>query len=360
MDIDVYRARIGLFHLCTQKPRSVEPVRRISLSLTSSVGIVLIFLLMCAGDIERNPGPPINTLDGYFRTTEPVMNPSQRADYSSQGAQASYNYPAPYGNNADQQFLFARPISITRDPNTNPQVYTTHHHHHGAQTDPYQNVPNTDANTATILGAINQLEGRLSNRLGNMERKFDTQLQAMSEDMQALKKENEQLKKQVEDLSSATKHQEDKDRKKNLIFYGIPGSHGESNQECETKIRQSITQDIKLDGSKMLISEVRRMKSNKGASPKPVLVKLVNTNDRWNILDKSKNIDSDTIKVKADLPPEIRHTRKRLAPYFQQALNEGKNVSVKWDKLVVDGITYAYDPHKNSLAPCSNNNNKLQ
>lgn len=56
--------------------------------------------------------------------------------------------------------------------------------------------------------------------------------------------------------------------------------------------------------------------------------------------------------VKSDISPGVRETRKKLAPFFKDAVNQRKKeVKVLGDVLVVDGLHYEWSERANNIVP---------
>lgn len=112
------------------------------------------------------------------------------------------------------------------------------------------------------------------------------------------------------------------------------------------------------------IERAHRLGAFSATSPKPrqIIVKFQNFKDRQLVWQAKRNISSEIVRIYEDYPSEIAANRKVLWPIFQAAKQSSDftNVSLKLDKLWIDGLVYTADKLGNlprSLKPenrCTN------
>jgi len=77
------------------------------------------------------------------------------------------------------------------------------------------------------------------------------------------------------------------------------------------------------------------------------LVKFARQSDRDKVLNaykqKRKN-EPVRGRIVEDLPERVVKSRTGLYPFLKQCYDEGKSAFFKYDKLIVDGESYIYDP----------------
>ena len=106
---------------------------------------------------------------------------------------------------------------------------------------------------------------------------------------------------------------------------------------CAFKSFLTDTLGVNNDAEMVHIDSAKRIKNTKGNS-KPVIVTFVTTSDRNRIMDKMREIKPQNIYAKSDLPKDVRETRRKLAKFYESAVNQKRKLRVVWDKLEVDKL----------------------
>lgn len=199
--------------------------------------------------------------------------------------------------------------------------------------DPDPGEPTVDENTRTVLSAINTMKAEMNTRFDKLDDRI-----------KEIEKENVDLRKEVDSLHGKIERMENESRKKRLLIYGLPGSHEEPRQDTDRKVRELFT---RIGISDMKFDEAYRIR--KSGTKKPVIVTFLGKADKFTFIEKLKSADDmDNIFAKQDLPPDVREKRRKLSRFYNYAVGQGKSAKVVWDKLVVDGVGYEYDPETNA------------
>jgi len=109
-------------------------------------------------------------------------------------------------------------------------------------------------------------------------------------------------------------------------------------------IKHLLTEKLSINCDSIPIDDVFRLPSRAGN--RPILVRFALLHDRDRILTafRGKRKEGDPgFRIGEDLPPRIGRARSGLFPLFQQCIAENKRVHFKFDKLIVENTTYAYD-----------------
>ena len=68
---------------------------------------------------------------------------------------------------------------------------------------------------------------------------------------------------------------------------------------------------------------------------------------KWNkklkIVRQAKNLKGTDIWIGDDYPKKVQEERKNLIPYLKRARQEGKNASIRYNKLIINGSEYAIE-----------------
>lgn len=190
----------------------------------------------------------------------------------------------------------------------------------------------------------------------------------MTTDLQTftkLAKENERKNEKLESHS----------RRFNLKFFGFEDSINESWEESENKVKNYLHEGLHIDDSEIRIERAHRLGGSKSV-PRPIIVKFSFFKDKEKILrayrqkkkamrenrerqdqsdsaeqpdtvqDRSDDDGYSHIRVAEDFVERVANDRRKLFPFMQDCLAEGKNAYLHHDKLVVDDVIHIYDKDK--------------
>lgn len=211
-------------------------------------------------------------------------------------------------------------------------------------------------NTATI----NEIKSKVDN--------LDNKLSGMAKEISELKNENETLKTtnlemqhQISCLTEEIEKQELYSRKNNLIFHHLPVIKSDSERTCEMKVKEFVKSEIGIvDTDSLLIDIAHVLPSRSNFSP-PVIVKFTKRTDRNLILNayRAKNkipnsspeLQEKTPKVRIseDFTRRVRFIRSNLIPIMKSALNEGKRVKLRTDRLCIENQWFTYNLTSNQI-----------
>ena len=81
-------------------------------------------------------------------------------------------------------------------------------------------------------------------------------------------------------------------------------------------------------------------------------MKFTKFKDKDNIYRAGKKLKGSDFRIAEDFSAEVRAIRKQLGRFLGPAINAGKKASLRYDKLVIDSVTYVYDELSNDIKPC--------
>ena len=154
--------------------------------------------------------------------------------------------------------------------------------------------------------------------------------------------ENEALKSKLENLECVTDELEGRSRRNNLLFYGMPRqSDRESNEDCESRIQEVLTDQLEL-AEDVQFDRVHRLGKSKNS---PIIARCTFYKQKLVILkNKRKLKDSNSgIFIGDDFTQRVRDIRKRLAPYLKKSKEEGKQATMVFDYILIDGRKFTLD-----------------
>ncbi|KAJ2943158.1 hypothetical protein O0L34_g18867 [Tuta absoluta] len=156
-------------------------------------------------------------------------------------------------------------------------------------------------------------------------------LEAIDEKMNHLREENSALKTRIEEMEGKVKYLEQKNRSRNVIFFGLKEKErGQCDlvQELKDVI---IETGVNLDCQEIVTAFRLGKKTDK---TRPVLLQLT-TNWKKQLLFTNKKHLPEGISIKDDLPKETLEKRKLLQPRLQEEREKGNTAYIKYDKLII-------------------------
>ena len=230
-----------------------------------------------------------------------------------------------------------------------------------------------DANMTNILLEIRKDVKSMNRKFGKMEKT----VKGIKRDNMLLKQQNEGLRKQVAELSVSmakleartaeaekkNEHLEAQSRRDNLKFYGINDEPKESWEQSEAKVREYLARELNMNVSDMGIERAHRLPSR--SSPRPIIVKFSRFKDKDRVLKTYRerrtelqeagtadtgrdNTEGETdstpmVRVSEDFPKRVTGARAKQYPFLKQCHDNETEAYLRYDKLVVEGQSYAFD-----------------
>lgn len=150
-----------------------------------------------------------------------------------------------------------------------------------------------------------------------------------------LEAKQQQLEKITEEQGKKIQRLESFSRRKNLLFFGVEETEN-SYFSLQNKILTIIQSNMEVECQKTDIEYVTRM-GKKSGKTRPVIVTLTTIGKKIEILRNKKMLNETTsYYIKQDYPPEILEERKKLNAQLQREKAQGKNASIKHNKLVIE------------------------
>ena len=247
------------------------------------LAVIIASMLMCAGDVELNPGPP-----------------KKAATLSS---------------------MWTRSNSQSQAETNDEQIAAT---------------------APTLTDVVEMLAGLMAK-----VDQINATIQTLVEKQETLKQENKELREKVasletkvETLESVMDDMESRSRRNNLLFHGVAKTgNRETWAQSEELVKDliknqlGITRDIEID---------RAHRVGVGANS-PIIARFAFFKDREVILGKKKLLKGTNFFIGEDFTRRVREVRKKLLPYLRKVREEGKQASMVFDHLVVDGRRFNFD-----------------
>ncbi len=159
---------------------------------------------------------------------------------------------------------------------------------------------------------------------------------SMKKSIDNLQKENTNLKRQLDNV-------EGQSRRSNIIIRGLPEGRGETWDDCDRLVRDTLVADLKMsreDADKLHIERAhrlpqRRTGTRRGGGGRDIIFKPSFFQDKVIIMKKAKKIRPAGIFFMDDLTQPVRLARAKLKDKLTQAREAGYVAFLSHDKLVV-------------------------
>ncbi|XP_075534599.1 uncharacterized protein LOC142568604 [Dermacentor variabilis] len=145
---------------------------------------------------------------------------------------------------------------------------------------------------------------------------------------QAVKSESIALASRLDDL-------EDRSRRHNLLFFGIPDGVSETWTQSEKHICELLSRHLNLRITDGTVERAHRL----GAYTRPIIVKFSSFKTKENILSQKSKLKSTGVSISEDFCRATRLTRKKLLEFGKSS---GQPFSLRFNKLVINNKAYIY------------------
>ena len=198
-----------------------------------------------------------------------------------------------------------------------------------------------------LLEKMNEMFKQQNEELAtNLTRNLSTKI---DEKLNPLVEENTKLRKQVENLQSKIQNIERESRKNNFILHGIPETET-NNASLRRKVvstLNNLTEKLNMrEGDEWEISDTRRLGKNAN-KPRPILITATLAWRKYEILKNNKNFPTG-IYATQDYPKDVLAKREELKLEKKQKEQEGYDVFIRYNKLVVKGKKASDNKRKRS------------
>lgn len=300
IDLCTYRARIGCFvgrgHLASHgSPVWLRPALVSSCWRTGGRCFLVLFciahLIICAGDVETNPGP----------------------------------------DKLDQILGLVKELTLS------------HEKFHKETSNKLKDI---QTNVTDIKRRLSGVEKRL-NTIDNLCHDVTTVNSVVKESQEQLKtietKQLEQANLVVDDLNNRM-------RRNNLVFKGIPEESQEKWGDTERIINEFVSTNLGLKAGE--IERAHRVGRPKADHIRPIVVKFLNFKDKSAILknaSKLKYLENPRVWIEEDFSARMQLIRKNLRDFARKERKPNEKYTVIYDKLLLGNKCYTFDSSTNQV-----------
>ena len=157
----------------------------------------------------------------------------------------------------------------------------------------------------------------------------------------------ETIEKELSDLKEKAGYLENQSRRNNLRIDGIPESTGETWDDTERKVKETLVSQLDLTEEPMIERAHRVGRPKTPGMGRSIVCKIQDWKQKEAILQASRKVKPPGLYLNEDLATETVRRRKELVPELKSARQQGKLAYFVLDKLVVkDRPNPSYDSSK--------------
>ena len=200
-----------------------------------------------------------------------------------------------------------------------------------------------------------------------LEKKFDEQVSAINERLLAVENRLEDncvnqvevnlLKDHISILESKIDDLENRNRRDNLIIFGIKESDKETWADTEKITVDWIADLLEVDVENK-IERAHRI-GGKGNKERPIIVKFSSFRTKEEVWNNKTKLKQTNFRISEDFSLKVRKQRSTLWKWGESERNDGKKTYLKFNKLQVGDKEYKVDDrnevyeitHRNGKAP---------
>ncbi|CAH1162783.1 unnamed protein product [Phaedon cochleariae] len=187
-------------------------------------------------------------------------------------------------------------------------------------------------NVITTNETIKKQNDEIKTEILNIKQELGTKIEE-------LKEENSNLKKKVNSLKEKILACERKQKKYNLIFYGL--NEKENQLEDIQNIIEVIKEHCGVPCTYQDLRNCYRIGQKKDSKTRPVLVEFIYYHQIGSILEKASNLKGSGISISKDFAHEDYQERKTLHHNLKAARRQNVEAKIVKNKLIVRGIEYS-------------------
>lgn len=195
-----------------------------------------------------------------------------------------------------------------------------------------------------IRNGQQNIESTLTNiggRLTAVEEKLEV-LDSVEVDLRNTSNTVEGLQRQNQLLQTRINELEDRSRRDNLIFHGIPDIQ-ETWPQTEEKVSNLLSNWLGIQLASVDIERAHRLGKFSGSRCRPVIIKFSSFKTKEKVLQAKAKLKEHDVSVTEDFSPATREVRRKLTE-FAKTMPNSPSFQLKYNKLSVNGKLYTYDP----------------
>nr|XP_037276086.1 uncharacterized protein LOC119169097 [Rhipicephalus microplus] len=213
-----------------------------------------------------------------------------------------------------------------------------------------QSIIKDKLNAIETVQAANKLAiNDLGDRIKSLETKF-TNLDEIKSSLAECVVQCETQARVLKSLTSKVDDLENRSRRCNLIFHGIPDEGAnETNAECEKQILDICSS--KLGIPTIGIERAHRLGRFRAGRSRPIIAKFSSFKEKQQVLGNARKLKGTTTSISEDFSEAVRKKRKILWEYAKAQKQDGAKAMLRYDYLLLNGQKFVCDDATMHVTP---------
>ncbi|XP_075530989.1 uncharacterized protein LOC142564055 [Dermacentor variabilis] len=200
------------------------------------------------------------------------------------------------------------------------------------------------------LGNTDKTIGKLNERLTDLENHYQA-LVPLRKEIEIMRIGTERTASRISELEARMDDAENRSRRNNLIFYGIPDpSSSETFAETEKLVANLCRDNLQLTLEPRDIERAHRLGRPSAGRCRPIIVKLASHKTKAAILSNGRMLKGTSYGIGEDFSRPVQNARKQLIAF---AKSKNKPFSVSFKTLHMNQERYVFDDSTNSIKELS-------
>ncbi|XP_049272181.1 protein unc-13 homolog C-like isoform X4 [Rhipicephalus sanguineus] len=213
--------------------------------------------------------------------------------------------------------------------------------------------PNPGPDVQKLLAELLDGQKSIRKRLDGIELKLK-KVEEVATAVNEVKTMTYKLEKRVVSLESKLADLEDRNRRNNLIVFGIPETTNESFDELSESVLKGVFTDI-LEIQVSSAERIHRIGRKQLRKPRPIILKLIDYREKVAVLKNCFKLKGTGFSISEDFSEATRHKRRKLWESTAENRRAGEKVKLIYDKIRVNGVLFVWDADRNERVPLQGN-----
>ncbi|XP_050043438.2 uncharacterized protein [Dermacentor andersoni] len=180
----------------------------------------------------------------------------------------------------------------------------------------------------------------LSKRLADLEGHYQ-KLLPMQIEIQTIRTDTEQTAKLVHTLNARVDDAENRSRRNNLVFYGLPDTAAsETSAASEEIILRLCSEHLNVPLEPQDIERAHRVGRHSANHPRPLIVRFNHYKKKEMVLSNGRKLKGTDLSMGEDFSPAVREARRKLVSF---AKAKSVPFSLRFKTLFIGSKRYVYD-----------------
>ncbi|XP_049514379.1 uncharacterized protein LOC125941357 [Dermacentor silvarum] len=243
--------------------------------------------------------------------------------------------------------VIRRLLILSGDIETNPGPDTN---------DVLKELQKISASQNTLISEVQGLKSQIVNtdkilmdlnkRMTELEHHYQAMIPLQNE-LEAVKCASAQTASLVSVIENRLDDADNRSRRNNLIFYGLPDTNPkETFAQSEKLVIDEIADTMKVNLESKDIERAHRLGRYSPNRHRPIIIKFASYKTKESVLSNGRKLKGTNHSVSEDFSPAVRNARKHLIAY---AKSQSMPFSMRFKTLVMGSQRYEYDESTKSV-----------